>query len=416
MLQCAPSNDRFLKDGKPFFLLCDTAWSAFTNPTIDEWIYYLDYRKYQGFNGLQINILPQGDRSQNTWDNPYPFERDENEKYLWDKPDDAYFKRAAEMVALAVDREFTPALVLLWGDKVEGTWQHKTFNSQCMPLDVVDTYVNRCVDTFGHFNPVWIISGDTDLPQGGRIAYETALAIVKKRTPHLLCTFHHGYEAAFPDAWMDYYMIYSGHNQNSQSGAYTQAQETSDKVTRRPIVNGEPCYEQHGCFGERGRFSQYDVRRAAWWSVLSGSKAGHTYGAHGVWNWHRQGQFFIAESSSLMPLDWRDALKLPGAWDMAFMKSIIELYALTDLDPLQELIDAMPETVRCSALADRSRFAAYLPVPLELKFTFDISSYRISCINLETRTFEYPSVMRTEKGTKLSMPRSGGDRLIIAEK
>lgn len=42
----------FCRDKKPFFYLADTIWSAFTNITEDEWIYYLKRRKEQGFNVL----------------------------------------------------------------------------------------------------------------------------------------------------------------------------------------------------------------------------------------------------------------------------------------------------------------------------------------------------------------------------
>ena len=39
----------FCRDKNPFFYLADTIWSAFTNITGDEWIYYLKRRKEQGF-------------------------------------------------------------------------------------------------------------------------------------------------------------------------------------------------------------------------------------------------------------------------------------------------------------------------------------------------------------------------------
>lgn len=38
----------FCRDKEPFFYLADTIWSAFTNITEDEWIYYLKRRKEQG--------------------------------------------------------------------------------------------------------------------------------------------------------------------------------------------------------------------------------------------------------------------------------------------------------------------------------------------------------------------------------
>lgn len=48
------------RDGKPFFWLADTLWSAFTNMTDQELESYLILRRQQGFNVLQINILPRG--------------------------------------------------------------------------------------------------------------------------------------------------------------------------------------------------------------------------------------------------------------------------------------------------------------------------------------------------------------------
>ena len=61
------------KDGRPFFWLADTIWTAFTNTTDDEWIEYLDHRAAQGFNVLQVNALPQWDRSGAPFDR-YPYE------------------------------------------------------------------------------------------------------------------------------------------------------------------------------------------------------------------------------------------------------------------------------------------------------------------------------------------------------
>ena len=45
-------------EGMPFFYLADTVWMAFANLTLDAWARYLAYRRVQGFNALQISILP----------------------------------------------------------------------------------------------------------------------------------------------------------------------------------------------------------------------------------------------------------------------------------------------------------------------------------------------------------------------
>ena len=63
MIKVSKNKRSFERDGRPFFYLADTIWSAFTNVSLEEWEYYLTQRKYQGFNTLQINTLPQWDRS-----------------------------------------------------------------------------------------------------------------------------------------------------------------------------------------------------------------------------------------------------------------------------------------------------------------------------------------------------------------
>ena len=45
MLKISKNKQTLLKDGKTFFYLADTCWSAFTNISDEEWDYYLYKRK-----------------------------------------------------------------------------------------------------------------------------------------------------------------------------------------------------------------------------------------------------------------------------------------------------------------------------------------------------------------------------------
>ena len=71
-ISVSSDNRTFQRNGKHFFYLADTCWSAFTNITLEEWEYYLELRRQQGFNVIQINALPQWDAS-GTELNCYPF-------------------------------------------------------------------------------------------------------------------------------------------------------------------------------------------------------------------------------------------------------------------------------------------------------------------------------------------------------
>ncbi|HIG15807.1 MAG TPA: DUF4038 domain-containing protein, partial [Candidatus Handelsmanbacteria bacterium] len=47
-----------------------------------------------------------------------------------------------------------------------------------------------------------------------------------------------------------------------------------------PVMNIEPCYEDHVAGTTQLRFNAYKVRVACYWSMLSAPAAGLTYGAH----------------------------------------------------------------------------------------------------------------------------------------
>lgn len=143
--------------------MADTVWSAFTNITLEEWAYYLDYRKSQGFNVLQINMLRQWDASGSDL-NYEPFAYAEDGSYNFYTLNEEYFTRAETMIEMAVNRGFVPALVLLWCNYIPDTWAAKLREEKKMPLGAVEPYVRYVADRFSKFYPIYIISGDTDFP------------------------------------------------------------------------------------------------------------------------------------------------------------------------------------------------------------------------------------------------------------
>jgi len=109
-------NARYLvhEDGTPFFYLADTAWASFGNVPIKLWEPYLRYRKMQGFNALQISILPiLHDRSIGPGlVEPFAFKQEG--VYDFSQRNEAYFEKAEAMLQMAVDHGFVPVLGVLW--------------------------------------------------------------------------------------------------------------------------------------------------------------------------------------------------------------------------------------------------------------------------------------------------------------
>ncbi len=303
----SPTKDCLLLQGNKFFYLADTVWSAFSNTPLDEWEKYLDYRKAQGFNALQISILPVLHDTSDTYVGQYPFETDPYGKWDFHKINRGFFERAEKMLEMAANRGFIPALVVLWANYVPDTFFTRRDASYIMPLETVKPYVEYVVNTFAKFEPVYLISGDTDFGSPETVAYyKTALKTVKAMSPAALTTLHlFGEQSLTNDELiysdLDFYMYQSGHHLQGQHCCYDLATSFYQQPVKRPIINGEPCYEGHGHGSRYGRFNEFDVRKAFWQSVLSGAKAGFTYGAHGIFSWHTKGAAFTSEEWSKIP-------------------------------------------------------------------------------------------------------------------
>jgi hypothetical protein len=417
------TRDYFLRDGEKFFYLADTCWSAFTNPGYDEWEYYLDYRRMQGFNAIQINILPQHDRSES---NNYvdPFEALSDGGWDFSRRNNKYFDRAERMVEMAVERGFTPALVVLWCNYVKGTWGSKINPKRIIPEEKLEEYVNYVAEKFGKYYPIFIISGDTNFETEEAVKYyEAALDIVKREAPKSLTTMHlMGGLWEIPEVFVkspnyDFYMYQSGHSKESQHLPYDLAQKFYNLPVKRPIVNGEPCYEGMGsirAYEKSGRFNNFDVRRAIWQSLLSGAKAGVTYGAHGIWSWQREERKYKHAAIYGIPYHWSIALHFPGAFDAAFAKWIFEKYDLFDIKPANEKL--LNETSEIRVSEGKDKVAIYTPFNTEIKLKVDSSLYKWEGIELENRRVFKPKYKNEGDHAVIEMTGFNGDLLIIGTK
>ena len=59
--------------------------------------------------------------------------------------------------------------------------------------------------------------------------------------------------------------------------------------TPKPVVNGEPAYEEIGIWFNPAnpRHDDYEIRKQAYWSVFAGA-FGHTYGNNNIWQMNRE--------------------------------------------------------------------------------------------------------------------------------
>lgn len=400
-------NHRLLeRDGKPFFWLGDTCWSAFTNITETEWEQYLEKRKAQGISVIQINALGQWDRSGAPHE-IHPFATEDGTVYDFTKMNNAYFERASAMVKKAVEKGFVPAIVVMWCNYVPDTWASKIFPENILPEDLVEPVVTKIISTFRKYDPVWIISGDTGFE--GRQSIERYLQVsrlVKALDPDHLRAFHiKGRYDVIPEElvpFADLWLYQSGHNLNGQHSTYELARSFFEREPAKPVINAEPCYEMMGySHGLYGRFDRDDVRKALWQSLLSGAYAGITYGGHGIWNWQQgiprntlNGRKF--GEGFLKAYPYVSALQFPGVMDYAKAEKLFEDGVIREPQPCQKILaDDNPE-IRCAE--NKGGYVIYLPVNAPLRLKGDFSCRNIRAVD-----------PRAESGYSQSMTKKYAD-------
>jgi hypothetical protein len=106
------------------------------------------------------------------------------------------------------------------------------------------------------------------------------------------------------------------------------------------------------------KFTNYDVRTAAYWSVLAGA-CGHTYGNNSIWQMWSEGEKNIVGAN----IPWYEAINHPGSFEMMHLRKLFESRDWQKLEPAQELIVDGPLTgpgkIRAAMASDGSFLIAY---------------------------------------------------------
>lgn len=227
------------------------------------------------------------------------------------------------------------------------------------------------------------------------------------------------------DDWLDFNMFQSGHG--AKDGAnYKMVAHDRNLVPTKPVLDGEPRYENHPVRGDKTKtqwFDDFDVRQAAYWSIFSGA-FGHTYGCHDIWMMYdgtKERQCADARTP------WKESVDLPGAWQMLHLRRLLVDGKLLEKGwkPCQEVIvgenpDGTGHVVACQT-NDLNAVFVYLPTgrSIDLDFekaSFDPKAARFYWFNPRTREkekFEYP------EGAPFDPPgdeQRGNDWILIIER
>lgn len=334
------ANKRYiLKENKPFFWMGDTAWELFHVLDRESAAFYFSKRANQGFTLIQAVALAEIDGL--NIPNVY------GEKPLIDndptKPNEAYFKHVDFIIDKAAEYGLTIGFLPTWGDKVskerwgKGPEIFNIENAKIYGKWIANRYKNRK-------NIIWILGGDRN-PRAGTNDVEIWRSMAAGMAEaagndNLMITYHpqpnkEGSSEWFHnDEWFDFNMFQTGHCRDNN--VYDRIKGSYDRLPTKPTVDGEPIYEDHPvCFNanEFGTTNAYDVRKSLYLDIFAGA-FGCTYGCHDIWQMYAPNR----EGVNGPHVFWQQALDLPAAKQVKFMKHLIESRPMLERVPDQSIV------------------------------------------------------------------------------
>jgi hypothetical protein len=240
---------------------------------------------------------------------------------------------------------------------------------------------------YAHKPIIWILGGDRNIyTDSDRRVVEamarglrhgdggTHLMTYHPRGPGLSSDYFHHAD------WLDFNMFQSSHAaRDHDNGLY--ARRDYALLPTKPTLDGEPRYESIPVgfyladLPRNVRFDDYDVRQAAYWSLLAGA-CGHTYGNNNVWQMWAPGRQPVISAN----IPWHEALDHPGAFQMGYVARLFKSRPFDKLRPNEEFLRDGPTRgggkIR-GALASDGSFA-FVYSPRGQQFSVDLEVFTAS--------------------------------------
>ena len=327
-------------DGTPFLWLGDTVWNGLVRSSDADWEEYLCTRRAQGFSVVQffsthwraLATDPAGEPSYT-----------EEGRF---RPNPAFYQRLDPKVA-AVARHgmLASAIVVLALYDEEPGW--------AWPPEQLTRFARWLRARWGAHHVAWTLGGDGGF-QGERAERWKPIgrAAYGDLTDELVTMHPYGFswvgDEFRDEPWLTFHVIQSGHSADEEKVRWLpDGPHASDWGTRpaKPIVNVEPNYEDHPSYPTDVRFTDAEVRRASWWSVLVVPTAGVTYGHFSLWAWATErepvGQA-IRRQADFTVEPWWTLLDTPGARSMTVLRRYLESGDWWRLRPAPWLLAEQP--------------------------------------------------------------------------
>ena len=343
------------EDGRPFFWLGDTAWELFHRLSREEADLYLEDRARKGFTVIQAVALAELD-GLNTPNAAGQTPLADNDPA---RPNEAYFEHVDYVVDKAAEQGLFIGMLPTWGDKFNKKWG---IGPEVFTPENAKAYGRFLGARYKEKPIIWILGGDRNPEENEDLEITRALAEGLREGDggvHLMTYHPQGGSASWEwfhdDDWLDLNLFQSGHGAYDLPN-YRTTQTGYALKPVKPVIDGEPRYEDHpvNWKPEDGWFNDFDVRQAAYWSMLSGA-AGHTYGNHNIWQMWQPGRDPI--SSARTP--WREAIRHPGSAQMGYMRRLFTSRPFLSLVPDSTVLSGNSGAGAEATLAARDREGRY---------------------------------------------------------
>jgi hypothetical protein len=351
------TNQHILVDEKdrPFFWLGDTAWELIHRLDREQVDRYLDARQSQQFNVIQTVCLAEFDglHTPNANGHTPLIENDPKRPNVLPGKSDDFWDHVDYVVDSAAKRGMRIALLPTWGE-----WVTPRFSKPAIfqTPDQGYAYGRFLGDRFrDRSNIIWVLGGDRpgdEAPHGRAVWQAMAEGIADGTNGEstqdgnanwstTLISYHSMSSSSkwfHQEPWIDFHMWGTYHSSKDWARSFEMATRDYGLASPKPTLNAEPPYEEHprDYDPKNGWFDEYEIRRAAWWSVTSGS-LGHTYGAHPIWQFYDGNP--MPKSKVPVPnvatprVTWTKALELPVANQMRHLRGLFEAIDFASYKP-----------------------------------------------------------------------------------
>lgn len=341
------SNGRHLchDDGKPFLWIGDTAWNGLLKSTDADWTGYLEDRQRKGFSVIQCVLAPWMGATGDAEGRP---------AYTGQEPihlEPAFFQRLDQRMDRIAAAGLVAAPVLAW----TASWNRDSLHlnpGTSLPDDQLVRLIRYMVSRYSAHPVVWILAGDGIYDEKeaerwrriGRAALANSSNLATLHPAARLWVanlFEH-------ESWYRLHGYQSGQWDDSEQAQWmTTGPPAQQPIPPMPSIDLEPCYEDHRPLQTVGtdevrRTDALAVRRACWWSLLSGAVAGVSYGAHGVWSWESFPALPLSHPDSGIARPWREAMHLPGSTAIAHMATLLRSTTWWHLSAAPEALAEQP--------------------------------------------------------------------------